>query len=1233
MAQENTPKSLNNFLLWESFDRTNKQLFFGRNREAQLLYDKTFTSNLLLLYGPSGAGKTSLVRCGLGNMFEKSDWYPIFIRKGDHIIRSLSQALKDASEDPVKMRNSSIREKIHELFLEKFRPIFLIFDQFEELFILGNREEQDQFFNLLIDLMNANFQCKIILSIKENYLADLDIYEEAIPVLFYNRMRVERMRTEQLEQVVRGMTSKMRIRIGGPDDGPVEEQKIIDSILANVRDDTNRIDLGELQLFMDELYNKDEQRRKREDNPTRLIQFDRPLVEHTEYVDIIITRRLQKQLEDLDFRFKDKAQKKRLPHLILRSLVTELETKRARKVEEIEKHLFDEHKIPPLYIDECIQALVDNGILRNLAITRQQKRYLPIDKAHKVEIIHDNLAKKLYPILFSEEQIIIRVKNVIAIQYETYLEAEVKLSKDDLEYIQPYLAQIRDELPPEQIDFVETSRKEVRKRELRLGIFLAGLSLFLLLSTVIAVTLSISSARTSSANVISAKALGTFEYDRTRALRMAQVALEKDEDNLLANNVINDVMLNMFSFPFYQDVYKTEKGINLARISDLDISKGSDYLLAGCQDGSLYLLNFYDDRILKRVGVEDSIRHTAEITDVDFIDDFTRLNYPSLKSNHLVFVTSSKDGNAKLWQLNDDSSVTLLEAFSQNEPISAVAYREIGDNGCLFVAGEESISQWTFGDTPTQETRRFNLTNTNAFELVKYGNTPYLLAASKDSTLMILPLYPDSEPTPQAIPGGGVIVSMDFDKPDAQPGRFIAGLEDGRLMTWTLSLNFLNGTTTIDQEDSYVVQEAHSQAIKDVVFVKGSDQILTSSRDKSAKLWNIELKLVKTFLGHNDGVQTVTSDKTRDGLFIYTGGEDRTIKKWKLGINNFTTIGDGGASAIYFSRNQGALISTLQPDQTQLFSVYNVERNTLGDKNGIELNGEEKTPFSQIALSPVTKHKMVALAGRSDVYLLSENNKVIDTLKGIADQEITSLSFSPKGDFFLTVRKDSTIIWKRADTKDREKNYQYRYFCAIAQDLCAADLVTVGDQLLLVGAARAKQDAYVWSIEAVGGKVEITLTDTIKHKDEVLSVAISTDGLYVLAGNQDNSFSFSTRSSVDPKDEFDSSSRLRHNDDVKVVAFSPSVSDQKRQIKFLTASQDGQVRLWDKEGWELKSYINHGGRIVDVMFLTQNTIVTLGVDGIVKKWDTDYVENFISEEDDSNIYHLLENDLTEIIEQ
>jgi WD40 repeat protein/energy-coupling factor transporter ATP-binding protein EcfA2 len=1230
MAQENTQDSVKNFLLWESFDRTNKQLFFGRDREAQLLYDKTFTSNLLLLYGPSGAGKTSLVRCGLGNMFEKSDWYPIFIRKGDHIVRSLSQALKNASADPVKLRNSSIREKIHELFLEKFRPIFLIFDQFEELFILGNREEQEQFFNLLIDLMNANFQCKIILSLKENYLADLDIYEEAIPVLFYNRMRVERMRIEQLEQVVRGMTNKMRIRIGGPDDGPAEEQKIINSIFTNVRDDTNRIDLGELQLFMDELYSRDELRRKRENNPTRLIQFDRPLVEHTEYVDVIINRRLQKQLEDLDFRFKNKAQKKRLPHLILRDLVTELETKRARTVEEIEKHLFDEHKILPIYIEECIQALVDNGILRNLAGAHLQKRNLPINRAHKVEIIHDNLAKKLYPILFSEEQIIIRVKNVIAIQYETYLEAEVKLSKDDLEYIQPYLAQIREDLPPEHIDFVEISRKEVRKRVLRLGIFLAGLSLFLLLSTVIAITLSFSSSRKASANVISAKALGTFEYDRTRALRMAQAALEKDEDNLLANNVINDVMLNMLSFPFYQDVYKTEKGINLARISDLDISKGSDYLLAGCQDGSLYLLNFYGDRILKRVGVEDSIKHTGEITDVDFIDDFTKLNYPSLKSNHLVFVTSSKDGYAKLWQLNDDSSVTLLDTFPQNESISAVAYREIGDKGCLFVAGEESISQWTFGDTLTQN---FNLTHTNAFELVKYGNTHYLLAASRDSTLMILSLSPNQEPVPQAIPGGGVIVSMDFDKSDTQPGRFIAGLEDGRLMTWTLSRSFLNGTKTIDQEDSYLVQEAHSQAIKDVVFVKGSDQILTSSRDKSAKLWNIELKLVKTFLGHNDGVQTVTSDKTRDGLFIYTGGEDRTIKKWKLGIDNFTTIGNGGASAIYFSHNQGALISTLKPDQHQLFSVYNVERNTLGGENGIELNGEEKAPFSQIALSPVTKRKMVALAGWPDVYLLSENNKIIDTLKGIADQEITSLAFSPDGDFFLTVRKDSTIIWKRAATNGRENNSPYRYFCAIAQDLCAADLVTVGDQLLLVGAVRTKQDAYVWSIPTVGSKVEITLTDTIKHKDEVLSVAISTDGLYVLAGNQDNSFSFSTRSGVDQKDKFDATSRLRHNDDVKIVAFSPSFSDQEREIMFLTASQDGQVRLWDKEGWELKSYINHGSRIINVLFLTKNTIVTLGVDGIVKKWDTDYVGNFISNEDNSNIYQLPENDLTEIIEQ
>ena len=41
------------------YDREERHLFFGRDRDAVLLCNKIFSSRLTLCYGPSGVGKSS----------------------------------------------------------------------------------------------------------------------------------------------------------------------------------------------------------------------------------------------------------------------------------------------------------------------------------------------------------------------------------------------------------------------------------------------------------------------------------------------------------------------------------------------------------------------------------------------------------------------------------------------------------------------------------------------------------------------------------------------------------------------------------------------------------------------------------------------------------------------------------------------------------------------------------------------------------------------------------------------------------------------------------------------------------------------------------------------------------------------------------------------------------------------------------------------------------------------
>src|SRR6187551_783385 len=108
-----------------------------------------------MVYGPSGAGKTSLIECGLRNQFSDADWYALSIRKGADINASvfagISEALKEKTAlDPVtKMPvdpQMEFGQAVEKLFAERYQPVYLLFDQFEELLISGNADEKNTFF-------------------------------------------------------------------------------------------------------------------------------------------------------------------------------------------------------------------------------------------------------------------------------------------------------------------------------------------------------------------------------------------------------------------------------------------------------------------------------------------------------------------------------------------------------------------------------------------------------------------------------------------------------------------------------------------------------------------------------------------------------------------------------------------------------------------------------------------------------------------------------------------------------------------------------------------------------------------------------------------------------------------------------------------------------------------------------------------------------------------------------
>jgi AAA+ ATPase superfamily predicted ATPase len=137
------------FKFLDAYQEEDIDLFYGREEETAALYEALSGVKHLLVYGPSGVGKTSLIECGLRNQFSDADWHAITIRKGDHIVKSVFQELDNALEEKLDIgdfHNLDFAEAIEQLFGELYQPIYLLFDQFEELFISGTEEEQRDFF-------------------------------------------------------------------------------------------------------------------------------------------------------------------------------------------------------------------------------------------------------------------------------------------------------------------------------------------------------------------------------------------------------------------------------------------------------------------------------------------------------------------------------------------------------------------------------------------------------------------------------------------------------------------------------------------------------------------------------------------------------------------------------------------------------------------------------------------------------------------------------------------------------------------------------------------------------------------------------------------------------------------------------------------------------------------------------------------------------------------------------
>ena len=216
-------------------DAVDRIIFRGREKEKARLLQLILAEKLVVLYAKSGMGKTSLLNAGVFQALRLKGYFPFALRLNDPE-KAPSELIYEEIAGAAQMHGLEFESghkgtlwqyfKTTEFWSKKdvlFTPV-LVFDQFEEIFTLGFSETQKkEFFIQLADLVRGTMpkslkgqpqipsesfysdkppNIKIVISIREDFLGDLEELADDIPTILRNRFRLTPLTQEQAKRAI-----------------------------------------------------------------------------------------------------------------------------------------------------------------------------------------------------------------------------------------------------------------------------------------------------------------------------------------------------------------------------------------------------------------------------------------------------------------------------------------------------------------------------------------------------------------------------------------------------------------------------------------------------------------------------------------------------------------------------------------------------------------------------------------------------------------------------------------------------------------------------------------------------------------------------------------------------------------------------------------------------------------------------------------------------------------------
>jgi WD40 repeat protein len=649
------------------FTEKEAHIFFGRGYQIRDLYQRTTdpsTSPIILFYGQSGVGKSSVLNAGLLPRLEK-DYEPFYLRRdqGKSLFMTLWEALKPKTSG-THLRDAWIA---HE---KNGKRCVIILDQLEEVFTRPNKNqprELEEFFEVLQEILGTpgqRPQGKLILSFRKEWLPEI---ERRLDERKLSRAKVflERLNRRGIIEAVCG-PARPELELLRQKYGLTVADGLPEMIANDLLEDRDSPIAPTLQILLFKMW--DSARKRSESCPV----FDQDLYLTLKDEGLLLQDFLGQQLSALE---------KRRPDMVLSGLAldvlafhtTPLGTSEERTAKEIDK----EYKNKA----EAATEIVAQGKALYLLSDSQREQAGPNASC----LAHDTLAPLVRKQFNQSDKPGQRALRILENRSTDWQEDRqgTPLDDADLLVVEKGEQGMRD-WHPDELNLVKASREGRRRRKRKRQILLwSGIA------AVIAIIV----------------AAGLAEWQRRVAKDRAEIAFSRQLAAQSANLINKELDLSLLlSVESYKVKETTEARSSL--LSALTYNTRLRTFLPGQQAGISSLLFLLDGKVLA------SGDHSGEIILWDVSDPHSVKPLGSKLTGHksiindLTYLADSKvlasadyDGEIILWDVSDPHFVKQLGSKLTGHIKSAICLTYLGDNKVLASSDDSGeIILWDVSD-------------------------------------------------------------------------------------------------------------------------------------------------------------------------------------------------------------------------------------------------------------------------------------------------------------------------------------------------------------------------------------------------------------------------------------------------------------------------------------------------------------------------------------------------------